>query len=161
MWERSQDPDLKKTATCGRRLSTVSSLYSVPRGLAADALNNYRLRKTGLALSMAANEREVPGVSLPAQIRRAVANSLSRQANTPLALAAYVRHEAGPPIGSWIRKQPDDRERLDIKVGFTMQNVITVSVTPNPMPRCPEGSGRSGITRERIETDGKWQRNGG
>jgi hypothetical protein len=47
--ERSQDPDLKTFASCGRRSSTMSSLYPVPRGGAADALPNQRLLETGVS----------------------------------------------------------------------------------------------------------------
>ena len=69
--DRTPAPDLKTFVIRGRRLSTASSLYPVPRDVGAgNADQPPTTWDRGLDLSMAANERGARGVSLPAQFPR-------------------------------------------------------------------------------------------
>src|SRR5215203_3103635 len=95
VWRRNQARGLRKSATCCRPLSTVSSLYPVPRGLASDDALGRRPRETGgIAVVMAANERDGRGVSPPTQLRGAPSRTVYHGGRSPTAtVAAYVRDD--------------------------------------------------------------------
>ena len=113
MCERSQDPDLKTFVICGRRSSTMSSLYPVPRGGAADALPNQRLLETGVS--------PVHGCKRTGRSTRFLAG------RTPGAHAVYHGSpRPGARVVAYVRKSP----RLPAKAGLWMGRLRTTAVAP-------------------------------
>jgi hypothetical protein len=119
--ERSQDPDLKTFASCGRRSSTMSSLYPVPRGGAADALPNQRLLETGVS--------PVHGCKRTGQSTRFLAGP------TPSAQSVYHGWwRPGAQVVAYVRKSP----RLPAKAGLWMGRLRTTAVASRMVvPRAP------------------------